>query len=66
MSRGLRQGMVLIMSFWGDLEDNLMQWLDVEPNGPCPVYSNVNASATFGNIKLGSIGSTTPVPNIDF
>ena len=58
MSRGLRQGMVLLMTFWGDLQDSAMTWLDVEPNGPCPAYNNSAASVTFSNIKFGPIGST--------
>ena len=58
MTRGLRQGMVLSMSLWGDTKDSLMQWLDAGNNGPCPTYTNANADVIFSNIKFGSIGST--------
>ena len=59
MSQGMRKGMVLSMSMWGSPNDgSVMTWLDNEPNGPCPVYQNPNPYTSFGNIKIGPIGST--------
>jgi cellulose 1,4-beta-cellobiosidase/cellulase len=60
MSYGLKKGMVLTMGMAGypDKPD-VWGWLDKEPNGPCPIYSNPNPSITYGNIKYGFIGTTT-------
>nr|CAH0103911.1 unnamed protein product [Daphnia galeata] len=36
-SQGMRKGMVVNMSMWGNPNDGgQMAWLDNEPNGPCP------------------------------
>lgn len=58
MSQGMKKRMVLVMSWWGNVEDTIMWWLDQEPNGPCPDYINSNGRFTFSNIKIGPIGST--------
>ena len=58
MSPGMRKGMVLILSLWGDQEDTFMWWLDKEPYGPCPIYSNPNPVVTYSNVRFGPIGST--------
>ena len=59
MSQGMRRGMVLSMSMWGSPSDgSQMAWMDNEPNGPCPNYQNPNPYTSFGNIKIGPIGST--------
>lgn len=60
MTSGLRKGMVLSLSLWGDPSNgSQMSWLDNEPNGPCPnAYTNQNPAVSFGNFKFGPIGST--------
>ena len=58
MTPGMKEGMVLILSLWGDLDDTYMWWLDQPPYGPCPIYSNSNATVTYSNIRFGPIGST--------
>jgi len=55
-------GFVLIFNAWGDPNDpNSMFWLDQPPNGPCPIYTNPDPKVTFGNVRVGPIGSTTGV-----
>jgi len=59
MTQGLKNGMILTMGLWGNVTNpDLMHWLDKPPNGPCPVYSNLNPKVTYSNIKYGPIGST--------
>ena len=66
MTQGLKNGMVLTMGLWGDMKNpDFMGWLDKPPNGPCPVYSNLNPYVTYSNIKYGPIGSTAWLPNHD-
>jgi len=48
------------MSWWGEFEDTTMSWLDKEPAGPCPIYTEPNGKFSFSNIKIGPIGSTGP------
>ncbi len=60
MNYGLKKGMVLTMGMAGYPDNpDVWGWLDKEPNGPCPIYSNPNPSITYGNIKYGIIGSAT-------
>jgi len=58
MTKGMKQGMVLILSLWGDADDNFMQWLDTEPYGPCPDFTDPDAVVTYSNIRFGPIGTT--------
>jgi hypothetical protein len=58
MSPGMREGLVLVFSLWGDLEDTWMWWLDQEPYGPCPIYSNPNPTVTYSNVRFSPIRST--------
>ena len=59
MTQGLKNGMVLTMGLWGNVTNpDFMYWLDQPPNGPCPVYSNLNPKVIYSNIKYGFIGST--------
>jgi len=57
MSQGMKQSMVLVMSWWGEFADETMWWLDTPPNGPCPSFQDPNGYFTFSNIKFGPIGS---------
>lgn len=59
MTNSFADGMMLTFAFWGSMTDpNSMFWLDQPPNGPCPVYTNSDPYVSFGNIKVGPIGST--------
>jgi hypothetical protein len=56
---GMKKGVVLIFSLWGDTDDTYMWWLDQEPYGPCPVEpNNPNSTVTYSNVRFGPIGST--------
>lgn len=59
MTEGLRKGMVLALSLWGDPADgSQMSWMDHPPNGPCPGTELPNPKVTFSRISVGPIGST--------
>ena len=53
MSYGLKKGMVLTMGMAGYPDNpDAWGWLDKEPNGPCPIYSNPNPSITYGQYQI--------------
>jgi hypothetical protein len=58
MTSGMKKGLTLGVGMWGDLDDTFMWWLDQEPYGPCPIYSNPAATVTYSNIRFGPIEST--------
>ena len=58
MTPSMKKGLTLGVGLWGDLDDTYMWWLDQEPYGTCPIYSNPAATVTYSNIRFGPIGST--------
>jgi cellulose 1,4-beta-cellobiosidase len=66
MGEAIGRGMVLALSIWDD-SGSYMNWLDQDPNGPCPATSGrpddlikqyPDSKVIFSNIRSGDIGST--------